>query len=74
VVSLSTRVLTLAAVGLGRLAIIEAGLAAASFGLLALVLGGIPAAVVGLVVYAVLIVAWRPQGLREAWAYVRALH
>jgi hypothetical protein len=72
--SLSPRVLTLAAVGLGRLAIIEAGLAAASFGLLALVLGGIPAAVVGLVVYAVLIVAWRPRGLREAWAYVRALH
>jgi O-antigen/teichoic acid export membrane protein len=72
--SLSPRVLTLAVRGLGRLALVEAGLAAVSFGLLALLLGGIPAAVVGLVVYALLLAAWRPRGLREAWAYVRALH
>jgi hypothetical protein len=73
-ISLSPRVLALAAYGLGRLAVVEAALAAASFGLLALVIGGIPAAVIGLLLYAVLIVAWRPRGLREAWAYVRALH
>jgi hypothetical protein len=72
--ALSPRVLGLAALGLGRLAVIEASLAAASFGLLALVVGGIPAAVIGLLVYASLILAWRPRGLREAWAYVRALH
>ena len=73
-VSLSPRVLTVAALGLGRLAVIEAALAAASFGVLALVIGGIPAAVIGTVVYTALILAWRPRGLREAWAYVRALH
>lgn len=72
--SFSPRVLATTAVGLGRLAIVEGALAAASFGLLALVYGGIPAAAIGLVVYAALIVAWRPRGLREAWAYVRALH
>jgi hypothetical protein len=72
--SLSPRVLALAAVGLGRLAVVEAVLAGLSFGLLWLVLGGIPAAAVGLVVYAGLILAWRPRGLREAWAYMRALH
>jgi hypothetical protein len=72
--SLSRRVLAVAALGLGRLAVTEGALAAGSFGLLALVLGGIPAAAIGFVVYAALIVAWRPRGLRDAWAYVRALH
>src|SRR5439155_8861028 len=66
--SLSPGVLMTVAVGLARLAVAMAALAAASFGLLALVLGGIPAAVIGVVVYAVLIVAWRPRGLRDAWA------
>ena len=72
--SLSRRVLTVAAVGLARLAVVEAGLAVGSFGLPGLVLGGFPAAAIGLVVYTALILAWRPRGLREAWAYVRALH
>jgi hypothetical protein len=72
--ALSPRVLTLAAIGLGRLALVEASLAAVSFGLLALLVGGIPAAVAGLFVYTTLILAWRPRGLRDAWAYVRALH
>ena len=71
--SLSPRVLRVAAVGLGRLAVVEAGLAAGSFGLVGLVLGGFPAAAIGLVVYTALILAWRPRGLREAWAYVRTL-
>jgi hypothetical protein len=56
------------------LAVVEAVLAGASFGLLALVLGGIPAALAGLAVYTLLILVWRPPGLREAWAYMRALH
>lgn len=72
--TLSPRVLELAAVGLGRLAVVEAALAAASFGLLSLVLGGIPAAVLGLFAYGALLAALRPRGLREAWAYVRALN
>jgi peptidoglycan biosynthesis protein MviN/MurJ (putative lipid II flippase) len=72
--ALSPRVLTLAARGLGRLAVIEASLAAASFGLLALVLGGFPAAGIGLALYGALLALLRPRGLRDAWAYVRALH
>ena len=35
--------------------------------------GRSPAAVVGLIAYVVVLAAWRPAGLRDAWAYVRAL-
>ncbi len=38
-----------------------------------LVLPAIPAAVTGLVAYALLVAAVRPQGLRDAWRYLRAL-
>ena len=72
--SLSPRALTLAARGLGRLAVIEASLAGLSFGVLAAVLGGFPAAVLGLALYAGLLAVLRPRGLRDAWTYVRALH
>ena len=71
--SLSPYTLTLAAAGLGRLALVETALAALSFGALSLVLGGIPAALAGLALYTLLLAAVRPRGLREAWAYVRAL-
>jgi hypothetical protein len=37
------------------------------------VLDGVPAALVGLAAYSLVLVAWRPQGLRDAWSYVRAL-
>jgi O-antigen/teichoic acid export membrane protein len=73
-VSVSPRMLAISALGLGRLAIRLAVVAGLSFGLLALAIGGIPAAAVGLALYALLLAAIRPRGLREAWAYVRALH
>lgn len=47
--------------------------AAAAFGLPRLVTGPVAAAAVGLVVYAAALGAWRPAGLREAWAYLRTL-
>lgn len=72
--AIAPRALRLSAVGLGELAATEAALAGVSFGLLALVLGGIPAALLGLALYGALLLAWRPRGLRQAWAYVRALH
>jgi O-antigen/teichoic acid export membrane protein len=73
-VTVSPRMLAISALGLGRLAIRLAFVAGLSFGLLALAIGGIPAAAVGLALYALLLAAIRPRGLREAWAYVRALH
>jgi hypothetical protein len=74
IAAVSRRMLALSVVGLGRPAVAVGGLAAVSFGVLALVLGGIPAAAAGLAVYAALLAALRPRGLRDAWAYVRALH
>ena len=71
--AVSRRMLELAVVGLGRLAVRVGAIAAASFGVVAVVWGGVPAALVGLVLYAALLAAFRPRGLREAWAYVRAL-
>jgi hypothetical protein len=73
-VTVSPSMLAISALGLGRLAIRLALVAGLSFGLLALAIGGIPAAAVGLALYALLLAAIRPRGLREAWAYVRALH
>jgi hypothetical protein len=49
------------------------GLAVLAFGLPRLVVGPFPAAAAGLVLYAVVLAVWRPAGLRDAWAYVRAL-
>jgi hypothetical protein len=72
--SVSGRMLQLAVLGLGRMAVMQAGLAAIAFGALSLVLGGVPAALAGLALYAALLAALRPRGLRDAWHYVRALH
>jgi hypothetical protein len=72
--TVSTRLLALAAAGLARPALVQAAVAAASFGLLSLVLPPIPAAASGLALYGAILVVLRPQGLRDAWAYVRALH
>ncbi|HET7129564.1 MAG TPA: hypothetical protein VFJ93_10875 [Gaiellaceae bacterium] len=47
--------------------------ALASFGLPRLVLGPFLAAVVGVLVYAGVLGAWRPAGLRHAWTYLRTL-
>lgn len=49
------------------------GLALLAFGLPRLVVGPLAAALVGIVLYVVVLVAWRPSGLRHAWAYVRTL-
>lgn len=48
-------------------------LAAVAFALPGLVAGALLAAGAGLALYAFGIGLWRPAGLREAWAYVRAL-
>jgi len=44
-----------------------------TFGLPRLVLGPFLAAVLGVLLYAAVLGAWRPAGLRRAWAYLRAL-
>jgi hypothetical protein len=48
-------------------------LAAAAFGLPRLVIGPVAAAGVGIVLYGAALGAWRPAGLRDAWAYLRTL-
>jgi hypothetical protein len=55
-------------------ALICAGIALVAFGLPRTVLGPIPAAAVGLVVYATLLLGWRPAGLRASWTYIRTLY
>jgi hypothetical protein len=70
---LGRETLPLALTGLGTLTALAGALAAGAFGLAAVVLDGVPAALVGLALYAAALLAWRPPGLRAAWAYVRAL-
>jgi hypothetical protein len=60
-------------VGLITATIVCGGLAAVAFGLPRLVIGPVPAAIAGLVVYAAVLAAWRPIGLREAWTYLHTL-
>jgi len=43
------------------------------FGVPRLVFGPFASAATGLVLYGVVLAVWRPAGLRDAWAYVRAL-
>lgn len=59
--------------GLAVAAAVCGGLATLVFGLPRIVLGAVPAAAVGLVLYVVVLLAWRPAGLRSAWSYARAL-
>ena len=72
--AVSPRMLELAALGLGRVAFGLAALATVTFGLASLATSGVVAAGIGLVVYAAALMAVRPRGLLDAWAYVRALH
>ena len=67
---------TLAAVarGLAAAAALVGVAAAVGFGAPALVLGGLASGLAGLVLYATLLGVIRPSGLRDAWAYLRALH
>ena len=61
------------AYGLVLAAVVCGGLALVAYGLPRLVVGPVPAAVVGLIAYVLVLAAWRPRGLRDAWAYVRTL-
>ncbi len=70
---LSSETLARAAEGIGILTVLCGAIAVAAFGLAALVLDGVAAATLGLVAYTAVLLAWRPRGLRDAWAYVRAL-
>lgn len=65
--------LTAVARGLLVAAVVCGGLAVFAFGLPRLVLGPFAAAATGLVLYTVVVAVWRPAGLRDAWAYLRAL-
>jgi hypothetical protein len=49
------------------------GITVAAFLPPALVLGSLAAAAVGVVLYVVLVVVLRPQGLRASWVYLRGL-
>lgn len=70
---LSSRVLATSARGLGLAALATGGLAAIAFGAVDLVADPAPAAVLGLVLFCGLLLATRSLGLRQAWAYLRAL-
>ncbi len=59
--------------GVALAAVVCGGVAAAAFGLPRLVVGPVAAAAVGLLLYVAVLAAWRPSGLRHAWAYVRSL-
>jgi hypothetical protein len=60
--------------GLLQAALVCGGVALVAFGLPRTVLGAIPAAAVGLVLYAGLLLGWRPAGLRASWTYIRTLY
>jgi hypothetical protein len=70
----SHRALRAGAFALARLAVVVGAAAVGGFWLASVVVSPIPAAVLGTVLYGLLLVAAKPLGLGEAWAYVRALH
>ena len=69
----SLRALRRTAAGIAWLSLGLGALAAASFGV-GSILGGFGGAGLGFAAYAAVLTAVRPKPLREAWAYVRALH
>jgi hypothetical protein len=71
---LSARTLARVAEGLVVPVVAIGALGALAFGVAAHLLEPIPAAALGLALYAGLLAAMRPRGLRAAWGYVRALH
>jgi hypothetical protein len=60
-------------VGVLGAAVLCGGSAALLFAVPAALLGPVAAALAGLILYGATLAAWRPAGLRSAWAYVRAL-
>jgi peptidoglycan biosynthesis protein MviN/MurJ (putative lipid II flippase) len=71
---LSLETLVRVAAGLSLPTLLNGALAGISFLAAARLLEPVPAAVVGLLLYAALLGALRPRGLRAAWSYMRALH
>jgi hypothetical protein len=59
--------------GVVAAAVVCGGLAALAFAAPHVVLGDVAAAAVGLALYALVLLSWRPAGLRTAWAYARTL-
>lgn len=68
------RTLTIAVVGIARVALALGAASALAFGALSLALPAIAAAFAGAIVYALIVLATRSLGLSEGWAYVRSLH
>ena len=71
---ISHRALLAAAVALARLSLVVGGAAVVAFWGASSVFGAVVAAIVGFLVYGLLLLAVARFGLRDAWAYVRALH
>jgi hypothetical protein len=63
----------IAAAGLARVALALGAACALAFGPISIALPAVPAAAVGVVVYVLILLALRSQGLSEAWTYVRGL-
>jgi len=59
--------------GIAVAALTCGALAAVAFGVPGALFGGVAAALVGLVLYAGILLAWKPAGLRTAWTYMRGL-
>lgn len=72
--AVGTRTLTIALLGLARVALALGAATALAFGALTLALPAIPAALLGIVVYGAIVLSLRSLGLSEAWTYVRGLH
>jgi peptidoglycan biosynthesis protein MviN/MurJ (putative lipid II flippase) len=72
--ALSLETLVRVGAGLSLPTLLMGALAAISFLAAARLLDPVPAAIVGLLLYAALLGALRPRGLRAAWSYMRALH
>jgi len=59
--------------GVAGAAVVCGVVALVAFGLPRLLVGPVAAAATGLVLYAAALAAWRPAGLRHAWAYLHTL-
>src|SRR4051794_3984097 len=67
--AIAPRTLTLALVGVARVALALGAASALAFGALSLALSPIPAAALGVVVYGLIVLSLRSYGLSEGWAY-----
>lgn len=72
--AVARHMLVRSAIGLVLATLTVSALTALTFGLSALLLPTALAAVVGVGLYLLVLLTLRPRPLREAWAYVRALH